>query len=207
MIVVGRTRWLAVRAVAATMAGVTAVAACTSNASEPPTQLVPASHKSVVLGRGVVGGKHWALTVSSSGEGNLCMGVNDQLPLRVQQHDDVFAEDGCGFGPPSYFMSGPFDEAIAGGYRLMWGPVPAGAVRVRLDTYRQKAQPSRGHALSDPGCKPSAPARLWVPVTHRLPAWAEPGGWFITHTGVSGCGYSDATFYDSHGHQITEHWW
>jgi hypothetical protein len=184
------------------------VAGCTSRGSGPPTHLVPVSHKPEVLARGVVAGKSWVLTAFSSGDGNLCMGINDQLPLRVQRTRDVFVEAGCGFGPFSDRDSGPFDEAQAGGHLLMWGPAPAGAVRVRLDTYARREKASTdSSAVSVPGCHASIPAHLWVRITHRLPGWAEPGGWFITHTDADGCGYLDATFYDRNGREIAEHWW
>jgi hypothetical protein len=108
VIFVGNVRRLATaRKAAALLAVLVAAAGCTSGATGSTTHLVPVSHKPEVLGRGVVQGKHWVLTVFSSGDGNLCMGVNDQLPMRVQQHADVFVEDGCGFGPFSDRDSAP----------------------------------------------------------------------------------------------------
>jgi hypothetical protein len=194
-------------AVAAAAMSTSVLIACSSGADRT-SDLVPADHKAQVLARGSVGGKPWVLTVSSSGNGNLCMAINDSLSERYLHTHDAFAEAGCGFGPPDERMSAPFDETTAGGNRLMWGPAPATAVRVRLDTYREAARPaSDPNALSTPGCAPSSPAHLWVTVDHALPKWAERGGWFVTHADADGCGYLDATFFDRHNHKIAEHYW
>jgi hypothetical protein len=193
----GRTaRWFIAAALAIALSG------CSSNGRGPE----PASHKSELLGAGRVNGHPWRLTVFSSPEGNLCMAVNDQLD--PSEHGDVFMEGGCGFGPTDDRMASPTDSAEAGNDQLLWGPAPQGAVRVRIDTYSIEAQPaSDASAANVPGCRASNPAHLWAPIAHRLPAWTKPGGWFITHAALNGCGYMDAVFYDRNGHVIPEPRW
>lgn len=186
------------------LAAVAVLSGCLFGGSSGPE---PASRQPTELGRGTVGGLPWVLTVSSSSEGNLCMAVNDQL-VGTAEPGDVFVEAGCGFGPPDEHLSAPVDEAKAGDTRLLWGPAPKDAVRVRLDSFSVDSQPAPDpNALSLPGCASSVPAQLWVDITGRLPAWTQPGGWFITHTSSAGCGYSDAVFYDSQGRVVPDHRW
>jgi hypothetical protein len=168
----------------------------------------PSSHQPTVLGQGTVDGRPWVLTVFSSPEGNLCMAVNDQLGSTAGPGDGAFAEGGCGFGPPDSHLSAPIDGAVAGGTRLLWGPAPQGAVRARLDAFSLESQsPSDPRAAINPGCPASAPAQLWVDITDRLPAWTQPGGWFLTHVSSAGCGYTDAVFYDAQGRVVPDHRW
>lgn len=145
------------------------------------------------------------------------MAINDQLP--ASSSGDDFLAGGCGFGPFDDRMSSPTDSADAAGVELVWGPAPERAVRVRIDTYSLKAQQARGSALNAqhadhsapvnvPGCRASTPAHLWVAVTHRLPRWTTPGGWFITQVSRSnGCGYDGAVFYDRNVHIVAERRW
>jgi hypothetical protein len=166
----------------------------------------PASHNSEVLGNGIAAGHPWRLTVFSNPEGQLCMAVNDQLePAR--KHDSLM-EAGCGFGPPDHRLASPTDAADVGTEQLVWGPSPVGAVRVRIDSFTLKAQlATNSSAANIPGCRAETPAHLWVTITHRLPAWAKPGGWFITHAARNGCGYLDAVFYDRNDHVVEETRW
>jgi hypothetical protein len=192
-------RLISLLAVAAVLSG------CVSGGSGGPE---PAAHQPTELGRGTVAGIPWVLTVSSRHEGNLCMTVSDRPGSTAGPGDGVFAETGCGFGPPDERFAAPVDEAKAGDTRLLWGPAPDGAVRVRIDTFSLQAQtPTDPREASLPGCPASDPAHLWVDITDRLPAWTQPGGWFITHASGAGCGYSDAVFYDAQGRVVPEHRW
>lgn len=173
-----------------------------------PRALEPAGHQPTVLGHGTAGGVPWVLTVSSSTEGDLCMAVSDQLGSTAGPGDGVFAEEGCGFGPPDERLRAPIDDAEAGGARLIWGPAPKGAVRVRLDSVSLAPQsPDDPRAAYLPGCASSVPAQLWVDITERLPAWTQPGSWFVTQASGGGCGYSDAVFYDAQGRVVPDHRW
>lgn len=166
------------------------------------------SHGPQLLGEGSAAGFPWRLTVFSSPDGNLCMGVNDHVDASASP--ETLAETGCGFGPPSDRDNSPVDSASAGDVQLLWGPAPPGAVRVRLDTYSLPDQaPTDSSAAAGPGCKPSKPAHLFVSITHRLPAWTTPGGWFITHATVTAdqCGYADAVFFDREGKPVAERNW
>jgi hypothetical protein len=150
----------------------------------------------------------WILTVFSSHEGRLCMAVNDQPGSTATPGGNGFTEAGCGFGPPDERLSAPVDNATAGDTRLLWGPAPEGAVRVRLDTLSLEPQSAtEPNAASGPDCTASSPAHLWVDITDRLPPWTQPGGWFVTHTSSAGCGYLDAVFYDSLGRVVPDHRW
>jgi hypothetical protein len=200
---------------AAAVLAVVVLAGC-SSASEGREGPQRKSHKAELLGTGVASGHPWRLTVSSGSDGKLCMAINDQLPPNTK--GDVFLAAGCGFGPPDDRMSSPTDSAYAGDVGLVWGPAPAHAVRVRIDTFSLKDQQAEGSALSAqqaghsapvnvPGCQPSTPAHLWVAVTHRLPRWTTPGGWFFTQAVRNGCGYDNAVFYDRSGHVIAEPRW
>jgi hypothetical protein len=46
-------------------------------------------------------------------------------------------------------------------------------------------------------------------VSHRLPAWTQPGGWFVAHASDvgCGCGYGPAAFFDRNGHRMPDHHW
>jgi hypothetical protein len=178
---------------------------CTFDRSGGPQ---PSSHQPSVLGQGTVDGRPWVLTVFSNPEGNLCMAVSDQLGSTAGPGDGAFAEGGCGFGPPDSHLAAPVDAAVAGSTRLLWGPAPVGAVRVRLDAYSLESQPAPDPlAATIPGCPASAPAQLWVDITHRLPAWTQPGGWFVTSASSAGCGYLDAVFFDAQGRVVPDHRW
>lgn len=178
---------------------------CTFGRSGGPQ---PSSHQPSVLAQGTVDGRPWVLTVFSNPEGNLCMAVSDQLGSTAGPGDGAFAEGGCGFGPPDSQLAAPIDAAVAGSTRLLWGPAPVGAVRVRLDAYSLESQPAPDPlAANIPGCPASAPAQLWVDITHRLPAWTQPGGWFVTSASSAGCGYTDAVFFDAQGRVVPDHRW
>jgi len=168
----------------------------------------PSGHQPTELGHGTVDGMPWVLTVFSSPEGDLCMAINDHAGSTAGPDDGAFAEGGCGFGPPGKRLSAPTDEAEAGGGRLIYGPAPEGAVRVRLDSVSLAPQsPVDPRAAYIPGCASSVPAQLWVDITERLPAWTQPGGWFLIHASSAGCGYADAVFYDAQGRVVPDHRW
>lgn len=210
-----RMRRVSPRSVASVIVLCTAplTAGCTST-SRLANGPEPRSHAHTVLARGVVHGSRWVLTAFSNPEGNLCMGLNDGLSIGQARRANVFAEAGCGFGPPDARMSSEIDSASAAGAgTLYFGPAPERAVRARLDSFAASgggaSHPRAGAASSAPApsCQQSSPRHVWVAITHRLPRWTKPGGWFIVHTGSTGCGYAGAAFFDARGHRLADHDW
>ena len=179
---------------------VAAVPACSSSSSGAPE---PRNHSSTLLGSGVINGMRYRLTVFSTPEGNLCMGLNDGA-----SSTSTFTESGCGFAQPNDgAMASPIDTAQAGDVTAYWGPAPLGAVRVRLESSPSAAIASDGTSVAVPACSTETPSTFELPITHTLPSWTKPGGWFITQARERGCGYSDAHFFDAAGREVPEpHW-
>lgn len=156
-----------------------------------------------LLTSGVAGGARWQLWASLQQEDGLCLDTTGpDVP-------DAVWSGACGWGEPDpgrpeQQLTDSDSSRLPDGRKLAFGPTPPDAVTVRLTPVDLAPQaPGQGTppAAGRSGCTSRPRTPVTVRVTHRLPAWSRPGGWYVAPVSGGWCVY-DVTFLSADGRRL-----